>query len=78
MTYPTQQQCDFSVAEKRRKIKNNGGEKDCSQIINVLIMQLLPDHRNEVTGLAECERIPNVSRVWHSTTTYVVRLREGL
>ena len=34
-------------------------------------MELLPDHRNEVTWLAECERIPNVSRVWHSTTTYI-------
>ena len=34
-------------------------------------MELLPDHRNEVTWLAECERIPNVSRVWCSTTTYI-------
>ena len=45
-------------------------------------MELLPDHRNEVTWLAECERIPNVSRVWHSATTYicssVVRLRRPL
>ena len=41
-------------------------------------MELLPDHRNEVTWLAECERIPNVSRVWHSNTTYVVRLRRPL